>query len=554
MGTGYRRAPFRAGTLNVPFPSLPAPLQRALDARGYQEPTPVQAAVLVEETRGRDLLVSARTGSGKTVAFGLSMAKEILEAEQTKPRALVVAPTRELALQVSRELTWLYAETPIRVVACVGGMDPRWESRALASGVQLIVGTPGRLCDHLDRGSLDLSQIRTVVLDEADEMLDMGFREELEHLLDATPSETRRSLLFSATIPSEIESLAKRYQKNAMRIATADTQVPHADIQYRLVPIAPREREHAIVNLLRFLDPKGALIFCATREGVNHLFSALLERGFAATALSGELTQAERGRALTALRDGRAKVLVATDVAARGLDLPALDLVIHADLPFDGQTLLHRSGRTGRAGRKGVACILAANNRMRIAERLLRDAKVVPTIGPPPSADSIRAKDRERLVTEILEMPEGTEEDLEVAASLLEKSDPKVLASVLVRILKGQRPEPEELPETEAMVRKLQAPKPVGTRKPGAWFRVNIGKEEAADLRWLIPLICRRGKIHKASLGEIQIRQTETWFEVAPDVAEQFASAAFKPDKKTPGVRFVKEAQAPASQREGRKK
>ncbi len=529
----------------MPFPPLSAPLQRALDAHGYQEPTPVQAAVLVPDAEGRDLLVSARTGSGKTVAFGLAMGPTLLAGTGSTPRALVVAPTRELALQVARELEWLYAQTGLRIQACVGGMDPIRESRGLRAGAHIVVGTPGRLCDHLDRKVLDLSALSTVVLDEADEMLDMGFRDELEHLLDATPA-TRRSLLFSATIPKEIVEMAGRYQKNALRIATADSEEPHADIQYRMVPFAQREREHVVVNLLRFLEPKSALVFCMTREGVNHLHSALLERGFTAVALSGELSQAERGRALTALRDGRARVLVATDVAARGLDLPALDLVIHADLPWDAQTLKHRSGRTGRAGRKGTAVIMAPLHRLRIAERLVREAKVDAAWTPPPSSAAIAERDQERLMVQISEMPVGEEEDKALATRLLETHTAEDLAARLVAMCRGALPAPEELPETEHAVNRMRAP----VRKPtpsgpapggsGVWFRVNIGREEDADPRWLVPLLCKKGGVEKRHIGELRIRDRDTFFEVAPDVADRFDAAAQRPDKRFPGLRFSK--------------
>src|SRR3954468_24551741 len=405
------------------FPNAHPTLARALAERGYEEPTPVQAAVLRPEADGRDLLVSAQTGSGKTVAYGLALAPTLLgEAETLGPAALplglVVAPTRELALQVHRELAWLYAPAGARVVSCVGGMDVRREQRALAQGAHLVVGTPGRLRDHLERGNLELGGLSAVVLDEADEMLDLGFREDLEFILDATPTE-RRTLLFSATIPPEIASLAKDYQRHALRIATSSRDEPHRDIEYRAVRMAPNEREHAIVNLLRYFEARGAIVFCSTREAVRHLHATLLERGFRVVALSGELSQSERTRALQDLRDGRARVCVATDVAARGLDLPDLGLVIHADLPNDRDTLLHRSGRTGRAGRKGTSVLVVAHTRRRRAERLLESAHVEAVWSDPPSADDIRERDRERMLREVATIEEPSQEDLAWAQALL---------------------------------------------------------------------------------------------------------------------------------------
>ena len=277
------------------FPDLPTGLAEALAQRGYDAPTPVQAAVLEPEAHGRDLVVSAQTGSGKTVAFGLAFAAQVLGEDgrvnpSDAPSALVIAPTRELALQVSRELAWLYQKAGARIATCVGGMNPSQERRVLKSGATIVVGTPGRLRDHLERGALDLSALAAVVLDEADEMLDMGFREELEEILDATPN-TRRTLLFSATMPRPIEALAKRYQRNALRIATTGAERGHGDIAYQAVTVSPSEIENAVVNLLRFHEAETAILFCATRDKVRHLHATLQERGFAAVALSGEHSQ-----------------------------------------------------------------------------------------------------------------------------------------------------------------------------------------------------------------------------------------------------------------------
>ncbi|MEL6542101.1 MAG: DEAD/DEAH box helicase, partial [Pseudomonadota bacterium] len=227
------------------FISLPPVLGEALADRGYEQPTSVQAAVIAPDAAGRDLIVSAQTGSGKTVAFGIALADDLLgrldgASMSDRPLALIIAPTRELALQVSRELGWLYAKAGLRIATCVGGMDASKERRALRSGPAIVVGTPGRLRDHLERGALDLSDLVGLVLDEADEMLDMGFREDLEEILDATP-ETRRTLLFSATMPRPIQRLAERYQKDALRLTLAGKDRGHGDITYQAVTVAPSE-------------------------------------------------------------------------------------------------------------------------------------------------------------------------------------------------------------------------------------------------------------------------------------------------------------------------
>ncbi|WP_290481971.1 DEAD/DEAH box helicase, partial [Hyphomonas sp. UBA3201] len=292
-------------------PSIPSALAEALAQRGYETLTPVQSSVIEAELDGKDLLVSAQTGSGKTVAFGLAMAGDLLAGadrfeKSDTPLAVIVAPTRELAQQVARELEWLYAKSGARMATCVGGMDMREERRTLARGAHIVVGTPGRLSDHIRRGSLDASNVRVVVLDEADEMLDMGFREELEHILEGTP-ETRRTLMFSATVPKGIAALAARYQKDAMRITTAAEQQQHVDIEYRALLVAPGDEENAIVNIVRHSDSETAIVFCTTRAAVNKLISRMGNRGFPVVALSGELSQKERGNALQALRDGRAR-------------------------------------------------------------------------------------------------------------------------------------------------------------------------------------------------------------------------------------------------------
>jgi ATP-dependent RNA helicase DeaD len=433
----------------MPFPKSHPSLERALADRGYNDPTPVQAAVLQPDALDRDLLVSAQTGSGKTVAYGLAMASTLLgEAERfdppREPLALIVAPTRELALQVNRELIWLYGPAGARVASCVGGMDVRREQRALADGCHIVVGTPGRLRDHLERGRLDLSRMRVAVLDEADEMLDLGFREDLEFILDATP-ESRRTLLFSATIPKNIATLARRYQRDSVRIDTLVANEPHGDIEYRAVRCAPNEVELAVVNVLRFYESRGAMVFCHTREAVRHLHASLGERGFSAVALSGELSQSERSHALQALRDGRARVCVATDVAARGIDLPDLGLVIHADLPNDHETLLHRSGRTGRAGRKGICVMVVPYTRRRKAERLVDMAGVDATWAGTPSAEEIRMRDRERLLQDPAFSEEATEEDLVIARALLAERSAEDIATALVRFHRAQLPAPEEV-------------------------------------------------------------------------------------------------------------
>lgn len=538
-------------------------LAQALAERSYTEPTPVQTAVLADAAVDRDLLVSAQTGSGKTVAYGLSIAKSLLgETDRfgksaTRPLALIVAPTRELALQVQRELAWLYQYTGARVVSCVGGMDPRREQRELAGGPHIVVGTPGRLCDHLRRGHLDVSELKAVVLDEADEMLDLGFREDLEFILKTTP-DTRRTLLFSATLPRGIVALARQYQKDAFRIEVAGGEGGHADIEYRAIRIVARDVEHAVVNVLRYFESPGAIVFCNTRNTVRHLQAALLERGFSVVALSGELTQNERTHALQSLRDGRARVCVATDVAARGIDLPNVGLVIHADLPNDPETMQHRSGRTGRAGRKGVSVLLVPPARRRRAEVMLVQAGIDAMWGTAPQSEDIRKLDQQRMLQGALFTEESTEDDLTLARAMLAERSPEEIAAALARLCRSRLPSPEDIADPgpgSGRSRDDRGEKRQGRRvrgedglagsewqktRPGyrnsmaegsVWFRLSVGRKQNAEARWLLPMICRRGGIGKPDIGAIRIYETHTECEISGQAAERFSVNLKRPDE-----------------------
>ena len=524
----------------MPFSTLQPVLARALSQRGYAELTPVQQAIAKPETANRDLLVSARTGSGKTVAYGLALGDDLLDASGAlppagAPLALVIAPTRELALQVQRELEWLYADAGARVVSCVGGMDPRREQRLLYAGAHIVVGTPGRLRDHLERGNLKMGELSAVVLDEADEMLDLGFREELEAILEAAPEE-RRTLLFSATLPKPIVAMAKRFQKDALRITVGGGEESHADIDYRAITVAPSDVEHAVVNLLRFYEADAALVFCNTREAVRRLYANLVERGFSAVALSGEMTQNERTHALQALRDRRTRVCVATDVAARGIDIPDLELVIHAELPTQAEPLQHRSGRTGRAGKKGVSAMLVPYPKRRRAEALMRTAKIDASWGPAPTAEDIRAKDQDRLIDQLRPKGEPAEDDITIARALLEGADPEAVVASLVQARRAAMPSAEDLVETTPFApspfeqpqsgrERFAKPPPRPGFEDTQWFTINIGRRKNAEARWLLPLICRRGHLTKTDIGAIRVFDRETRFEILRAAVDRFENA-----------------------------
>ncbi len=507
------------------FDGVVPALQIALSKRGYDKLTPVQNAVLAPELADADLLVSAQTGSGKTVAFGLAIAPTLLEKEErlpviSPPMALAIAPTRELAMQVKGELDWLYKETGAQIASCVGGMDARAERRSLQRGAHIVVGTPGRLRDHIERNALDLSGIRATVLDEADEMLDLGFREDLEFILGEAP-EDRRSLMFSATVPRGIASLAKKFQRNAVRVETVAEKSQHGDIEYRALHVASNDRDNAIVNMLRYYEPKNALVFCGTRAMVNHMTARFNNRGFSVVALSGELSQNERTHALQAMRDGRAQVCIATDVAARGIDLPDLELVIHAELPKTSETLLHRSGRTGRAGRKGVSALIVPGNMRRKAERLLQNAKITAEWARPPSADDVLRKDDERLLAMPWLQNEVEEEEREFANALLAKFGGERIAAALVRQYRAGRSAPEELHETA--IREDRKPaRPRADFDGGVWVSLSVGRKQQAEPRWLIPMLCKTTTLTSKEIGAIRAQYTETFVEIHKDAIEGF--------------------------------
>lgn len=514
------------------FEGVVPALGQALTKRGYEKLTPVQLAVLDPALQNADALVSAQTGSGKTVAFGLALAPTLLDgaerferAYKSAPIALAIAPTRELALQVKRELEWLYEPTGATLASCVGGMDMRAERRALEHGAHIVVGTPGRLRDHIERGSFDTSALKAVVLDEADEMLDLGFRDDLEYILDSAPAE-RRTLMFSATVPRSIATLAKRYQRDAVRVATAAEEQQHLDIEYRALTVAPNDRENAIINVLRYYEAKNAIVFCATRATVNHMTSRFTNRGFSVVALSGELSQNERTHALQAMRDGRARVCIATDVAARGIDLPNLELVIHADIPKTAEALKHRSGRTGRAGRKGVSALIVPHNWRKRTERLLHTAGIEAAWDKPPSLDQVAQRDRERILDDASLSEPVTDDERAFIGELLARHSAEQVAAGFLRAHRANQPAPEELLDAAPRERAGErAKKPRDDFKGGVWVALSVGRKHTAEPRWLLPMLCRAGHITKRDIGAIRIHQNETHVELSPECIDRFLEA-----------------------------
>jgi ATP-dependent RNA helicase DeaD len=485
--------------------------------------------VLEEGAQGRDLLVSAQTGSGKTVAFGLAMAEQLLKdgrLEPTRlPLGLVIAPTRELALQVSRELEWLYTKGGGRIATCVGGMDPRASGGRCPTARTSWWGTPGRLRDHLERGALDLSALRVAVLDEADEMLDMGFREDLEGSRRRPRPSGARSC-FSATIPKPIVALAKRYQRDAVRISTVGEDRGHGDISYQAVAVSPAEIEHSVINLLRFHEADTAMLFCATRDNVRRLHASLVERGFAAVALSGEHSQSERNHALQALRDRRARVCVATDVAGAR----------HRPAEPEPRHPCRIAARCGRL------CSTVRADRARGQEGHGDPDRPLPA----PQAGGRRAagrahcggvdtradrrghqvRDRERLLETLLTAGRGRRRGSRAGRHAAGPAQPagsrRGLGACAPGSLAGARGVAR--PGGRAAGRRAWPGSARGLRGYDL-VRINVGRRHNADPRWLLPLLCRRGHITKNEVGAIRIAANETAFQIPRAAAGRFAKA-----------------------------
>ena len=434
-------------------------LLTALDTLGYEEPTPIQRETIPILLTGRDLLGQAATGTGKTAAFALP-ALQMIDASRREPQVLVLVPTRELAVQVSEAMFKYGRELGVKVVPVFGGQPIQRQLQALDRGVHVVVATPGRALDHIGRGSLGLDAIRTVILDEADEMLDMGFTDDIESILESTP-EDRQTVLFSATMPKRIISIAKRYQRDPARITIgrADSEPGAKALVRQTVYVV--QRAHKPSALGRILDieaPKSALVFCRTRTEVDQLTETMNARGYRAEALHGGMDQAQRDRVMARLRDGTAELLVATDVAARGLDVDTLTHVVNYDVPSAAESYVHRIGRVGRAGREGVAITLAEPRERRGLENIERLTKQQFEIAKVPTVSDLRERQIELTVAAVREALTAVDlEDFNVVLHALagEDSDRNIaLAAIkLVHEARGATIDELEIPDASDRLR-----------------------------------------------------------------------------------------------------
>ena len=544
---------------SLPLEAAPAGLGDTLRKQGFDRFTSVQEAVLKADATGRDLRITSQTGSGKTVALGLLLADEVAKAAQEKgaargpatPVALMVAPTRELAGQLGREFQWLYKSLGARVLVVTGGTSVQDEQRALKQKPHVVIGTPGRLVDHLRSKSLNLESLRALALDEADEMLDMNFEEELNAIVDASRTD-RRTHLVSATFPRAVARLANRYQKDALIIEGTALGKANTDIVHMIMRVYANERYDAAVNvILRYPDDK-SLIFVRTRVDTTKLANFLTKRGLPSQALNGEMTQRERSATFSSFRDGSLRYLVATDVAARGLDVQDIARVIQVDLPENEEVLTHRSGRTGRAGRKGHNVLFVPPRGERRASMMLRSAKMSAIDVRVPTPAEVREAAEERLVetlrTDLQKDDAKKGRPHEVAKSLLEEHAPEDVVAWLLsktdllgldgardlRQVQGKRAEGNPRGSSD---RRKRGPGR-GRDVDFTTFQVSWGADGGADKRNLLAVVCRRGNVDSAQVGAMRINNKSATVQIASDVAAQFEKLAAKPDKRNPQVKF----------------
>ncbi len=502
-------------------------LLRTIAALGYEEPTPIQRKTIPHLLTGADLLGQAATGTGKTAAFALPLLDGIEPGAPAVPCALVVVPTRELAVQVSEAIFKYGREQQVKVVPIYGGQPIPRQLQALKRGVHVVVATPGRAIDHIRRGSLDLDAIRTVVLDEADEMLDMGFTEDIETILERTPAE-RQTVLFSATMPPRIDAIARRFQRDPIRVKIGAGDTPAGETLVRQTAyIVPRSHKaSALSRILDIESPTSALVFCRTRTEVDELTQTMNGRGYRAEALHGGMDQKQRDRVMGRLRDGSAELLIATDVAARGLDIDTLTHVVNYDVPSASESYVHRIGRVGRAGREGVAITLVEPRQRRLLGNIERLTKQTIAIEKVPTVGDLRARQIEVTVDAIRDALASDDlEDYEaVALGLAGEADDHTIALAAIKMFhqaRGATTDEAEIPDVSARPEKKRRenehygkgskftkpkPGPKGNVGPGTGLvYVGLGRKAGIRPGDLVGAIANETDLTGREIGPIRI-------------------------------------------------
>ncbi|MFO3905655.1 DEAD/DEAH family ATP-dependent RNA helicase [Enterobacter hormaechei] len=531
---------------------LKAPILESLNDLGYEKPSPIQAECIPHLLSGRDVLGMAQTGSGKTAAFSLPLLNNI-DPDLRAPQILVLAPTRELAVQVAEAMTEFSKHMRgVNVVALYGGQRYDVQLRALRQGPQIVVGTPGRLLDHLKRGTLDLSKLSGLVLDEADEMLRMGFIEDVETIMAQIP-EGHQTALFSATMPEAIRRITRRFMKDPQEVRIQSSVTTRPDISQSYWSVYGMRKNEALVRFLEAEDFDAAIIFVRTKNATLEVAEALERSGYNSAALNGDMNQALREQTLERLKDGRLDILIATDVAARGLDVERISLVVNYDIPMDSESYVHRIGRTGRAGRAGRALLFVENRERRLLRNIERTMKLTIPEADLPNADLLGKRRLEKFAAKVQQQLESS--DLDQYRALLaqiqptaegEELDMETLAAALLKMAQGERslivpPDAPMRPKREFRDRddrferrgdrndrndrgpRGDRPERGGEDRPRRerrdagemeLYRIEVGRDDGVEVRHIVGAIANEGDISSRYIGNIKLFGTHSTIEL----------------------------------------
>lgn len=500
-------------------------IEKAVKFMGFEEASPIQAKAIPAMMAGRDIIGQAQTGTGKTAAFGIPMLEKI-DPKNKNLQGIVLCPTRELAIQVAEEIRnlakYLHA---IKVVPIYGGQDIVKQIRSLKAGTQLIIGTPGRVMDHMRRKTIKMEDVHTVILDEADEMLNMGFREDIETILKGVPEE-RQTVLFSATMPKAILDITKRFQKNAEIVKVVKKELTVPNIEQFYYEVRPKNKEEVLARLLDIYSPKLSVIFCNTKKQVDNLVTALLGRGYFAAGLHGDLKQVQRDRVMQGFRTGRTDILVATDVAARGIDVDDIEAVFNYDLPQDDEYYVHRIGRTGRAGRVGRSFSFVSGKEVYKLKEIQRycNAKIIAQ--KVPSIDDVANTKMDKVMEEVSKVMES--EDLTAMINAIQEqlndSDYTAMdiAAAFLKMHIGM-----EAPEVISEVSTADVNfGDTGAEEPGmVRLFINIGKKQKARPGDILGALAGESGMPGKLIGSIDMFDGYTFVEVPREYAQDVLKA-----------------------------
>lgn len=489
----------------------------ALKDMGFEEPSPIQKGAIPLALEGEDLIGQAQTGTGKTAAFGIPIIQKINEKDR-HIQALVMSPTRELCIQVADEISKIGRTKRVRVLPVYGGQPIERQIRSLKRGIQVVIGTPGRLLDHIRRGTIDLEYVNFLVLDEADEMLDMGFVDDMENIIKNVPPE-RQTMLFSATMPRPILSISKKYMRAPKMVAIHKEVVtaPTIDQYY----YETRDKVDGLCRILDTTDDCKMIIFCRTKKGVDELVIALATRGYEAEGLHGDLSQNQRDRVMKKFRSGQVDILVATDVAARGLDIDNITHVVNFDVPSDSESYVHRIGRTGRAGNTGVALTFITPREFRQLKLIERSIKTKILRGTLPTDASVLERQREQIVSKMQTILEQDryQDYLPIVETLEKDYDIQDIAAAALKFMQeGAKAleEPEE--EGESLPDSLAN---TGAKPGMVRLFINIGRSSRVTVRDIVQSIAIEAEIPARSIGRISIYDKFSFVEVPMEYAEK---------------------------------